>query len=103
MTPVNALIAKELRCLAVSPVLYVVGAVFLFISGFLAHLMVVNAGQQALRFLQIQNTYAPLNLNELVFRPIFHGLDIVLIFLLPMLTMRPVSYTHLTLPTILRV
>jgi len=88
MTPVNTLIAKELRCLFVSPVFYVVGAVFLFISGFLAHLMVVNSGQQALRFLQIQNTYAPLNLNELVFRPIFHSLDIVLIFLLPMLTMR---------------
>jgi ABC-2 type transport system permease protein len=88
MTPVNTLIAKELRCLVVSPVFYVVGAVFLFISGFLAHLMVANAGQQALRFLQLQNTYAPLNLNELVFRPIFHSLDIILIFILPMLTMR---------------
>ncbi len=88
MTPVNTLIAKELRCFVVSPVFYVVGAVFLFISGFLAHLMVVNAGQQALRFLQMQNTYAQLNLNELVFRPIFHSLAIVLIFLLPMLTMR---------------
>jgi len=88
MTPVNNLIAKELRCFVVSPVFYVVGAVFLFVSGFLSHLMVVNAGQQAVRFLQIQNTYAHLNLNELVFRPIFHSLDIVLIFLLPILTMR---------------
>jgi len=88
MSPVNTLIAKELRCFVVSPVFYVVGAVFLFISGFLAQLMVVNAGQQAIRFLQMQNTYAQLNLNELVFRPIFRSLDIVLIFLLPMLTMR---------------
>ena len=88
MTPVNTLIAKEIRCFVVSPVLYVVGAVFLFIAGFLAHLMVVNAGQQALQFLQMQNTYAQLNLNELVFRPIFQSVAIVLIFLLPMLTMR---------------
>ena len=88
MTPVNALIRKELRCFFVSPVFYVIGAVFLFIAGFLAHLTVVNATQQAVRLMQIQNTYAQLNLNDLVFRPFFFGLDIVLMFVLPMLTMR---------------
>ena len=89
MTPIiKTLMAKEIRCFVVSPVFYVVGAVFLFVSGVLAHLMVVNTGQQAIRFLQIQNTYAHLNLNEFVFRPIFHSVDLMLIFLLPMLTMR---------------
>ena len=48
----------------------------------------MNAGQQAVRFLQIQNTYAQLNLNELVFRSLFYSLDFVLMFLLPILTMR---------------
>lgn len=88
MTPFHTLLAKELRCFFVSPVLYVVGTVFLFVSGFIAHLMVVNAGQQAVRLLQIQNTYAQLNLNELVFRSLFDSLDFVLMFLLPILTMR---------------
>ena len=88
MTPFQTILAKELRCFFVSPILYVVGAVFLFISGFIAHLMMVNAGQQAIRFLQIQNTYAQLNLNELVFRSLFYSLDFVLMFLLPILTMR---------------
>jgi ABC-2 type transport system permease protein len=88
MTPFQTILAKELRCFFVSPIFYVVGAVFLFISGLIAHLMTVNAGQQAVRFLQVQNTYAQLNLNELVFRSLFYSLDFVLMFLLPILTMR---------------
>ena len=88
MTPFQTILAKELRCFFVSPVFYIVGAVFLLISGLIAHLMTVNASQQAMRFLQIQNTYAHLNLNELVFRSLFYSLDFVLMFLLPILTMR---------------
>ena len=88
MTPFRAMLAKELRCLYVSPVIYVVGAIFLFVSGLIAHLMVANAGQQAIRLLQIQNTHAQLNLNALVFRPMFYSLEFVLMFLLPVLTMR---------------
>jgi len=88
MTPFHAMLAKELRCLGVSPVVYVVGAIFLFVSGLIAYLMVANAGQQAVRLLQIQNTYPPLNLNALVFRPLFYSLEFVLMFLLPVLTMR---------------
>lgn len=88
MTPFQTILAKELRCFFVSPIFYIVGAVFLFISGLIAHLMTANAGQQTIRFLQIQNTYAQLNLNELVFRSLFYSLDFVLMFLLPILTMR---------------
>jgi ABC-2 type transport system permease protein len=36
MTPVQAIIAKELRSYFVSPVVYAVGAVFLLIVGLLA-------------------------------------------------------------------
>ncbi|RMH05166.1 MAG: hypothetical protein D6704_09890 [Nitrospirae bacterium] len=88
MSPFHILLAKELRCFLVSPVFYVIGAVFLFIAGFLAHLMVVNAGQQAIRMMQLQNTFVQVNLNDLVFRPVFNSLGVVLMFLLPILTMR---------------
>ncbi len=88
MTPVHSLIAKELRSFWISPIFYVIGMVFLFVSGFLSYLMVVNASQQAVRLLQLQNSYAQLNLNELVFRPYFYSFAIVLMFILPMLTMR---------------
>lgn len=88
MTPVQAIIAKELRSYFVSPIVYVVGGVFLLIYGELSYLAVKNAGSQALRLMQLQGTAAQLNLNDLVFRPTFYSLAIVLLLVLPILTMR---------------
>ncbi len=88
MTPVQAIVAKELRSHFVSPVVYVVSAVFLLIFGVLSYVAVVNAGQQAVRLMQIQGAAAQLNLNDLVFRPTFYSTAIVLMLVLPLLTMR---------------
>lgn len=88
MTPVQAIIAKELRSHFVSPVVYVVGAVFLLIFGILSYAAVINAGQQAVRLMQLQGAAAQLNLNDLVFRPTFYSTAIVLLLVLPLLTMR---------------
>jgi ABC-2 type transport system permease protein len=88
MTPVSAIMAKELRSYFVSPIVYVVGAVFLLIFGILSYMAVVNAGQQAIRLMQIQGAAAQLNLNDLVFRPTFYSIAIVLVLILPILTMR---------------
>jgi ABC-2 type transport system permease protein len=88
MTSVSAILAKELRSYFVSPVVYVVGAVFLLIFGVLSYLAVVNAGTQAVRMMQIQGAAAQLNLNDLVFRPTFYSAAIVILLVLPILTMR---------------
>lgn len=88
MTPVQAIVAKELRSHFVSPVVYVVSAVFLLIFGVLSYLAVANAGQQAIRMMQMQGMAAQLNLNDLVFRPTFFSTAIVLLLVLPLLTMR---------------
>ena len=88
MTPVQTIIAKELRCYFVSPIVYVIGAVFLGIVGLLSYWAVVNAGNQALRMMQMTNTFAQINLNDLVFRPMFYGMSLVLMVVLPLLTMR---------------
>ncbi len=88
MAPVYTIVAKELRSSFVSPVVYVVGAVFLSIFGVLSYLAVLNAGNQAIRFMQIQGATAQINLNDLVFRPTFYSLAIVLLLILPILTMR---------------
>lgn len=87
MTPVNAMIAKELRSYFVSPVVYVVGAVFLLIVGLLAYLYIVFAGAQAIQLLQMQGQ-AAINLNDLVFRNLFSSIRFVLLIILPILTMR---------------
>ncbi len=87
MTPVQALIAKELRGYFVSPIVYVVGAVFLLIFGFLSYLYIVFAGAQAIQLMQMQGI-AQINLNDLVFRNLFASMRFVLLIILPILTMR---------------
>jgi ABC-2 type transport system permease protein len=87
MTPVQAMIAKELRGYFVSPVVYVVGAVFLLIFGFLSYLYIVFAGAQAIQLMQMQGI-AQINLNDLVFRNLFASMRFVLLIILPILTMR---------------
>jgi ABC-2 type transport system permease protein len=54
MTRVNTLVAKELRSYFVSPVVYVVGAVFLLIVGLLAYIYIVFTGAQAIQLMQVQ-------------------------------------------------
>ncbi len=88
MTPVHTIIAKELRSFFVSPVVYVIAAIFLAIVGLLAYWAVANASNQALRIMQIQNTYAQLNLNDMLFRPLFRSMNLILMLILPLLTMR---------------
>jgi ABC-2 type transport system permease protein len=88
MTTVQAIVAKELRVSFVSPIVYVVGAIFLLIFGVLSYLAVVNAGNQAIRLMQLQGAAPQLNLNDLVFRPTFYSTAIVLLLVLPILTMR---------------
>ncbi|MGQ0694993.1 MAG: ABC transporter permease [Nitrospiraceae bacterium] len=88
MTPVQAVIAKELRGYFVSPIVYVVGAVFLLIFGFLSYLYIGFAGSQAIQLMQMQGGLAQINLNDLVFRNLFFSMRLVLLIILPILTMR---------------
>jgi ABC-2 type transport system permease protein len=88
MTPVQAVIAKELRGYFVSPIVYVVGAVFLLLFGFLAYLYVGFASAQAIQLMQMQGGMAQINLNDLVFRNLFASMRLVLLIILPILTMR---------------
>ena len=87
MSPVQALITKEILSYFVSPVVYVVGAVFLLIVGLLSYLYIVFAGAQAIQLVQMQGQ-AQINLNDLVFRNLFSSIRFVLLIILPILTMR---------------
>ena len=88
MRPVYALLAKELRSAFVSPIVYVDGAVFLLVFGFLSYVAVSAASARAIQLMQIQGAAATLNLNDLVFRPTFHSSAILLLLVVPILTMR---------------
>ena len=89
MTPAQAIAAKELRSAFSSPIVYVVAAVLFLIFGVLSWALVVNAGVVAIQRLQTQGLGASINLNDLVFRPIFYWMAFyVLPLAMPMLTMR---------------
>ena len=90
MTPVQAIIAKELRSYFVSPVVYVAIAVFLLSFGFLAYTLVDRTSTLALQQMQMgTGAAAQLNLNDLVFRPLTAWTGFLLfLVVVPLLTMR---------------
>jgi ABC-2 type transport system permease protein len=67
---------------------YVVISVFLLISGFLFSQIVLFASSQSMQLMRLQGALPEINVIELVFRPAFHNMAIVILFTLPLLTMR---------------
>jgi ABC-2 type transport system permease protein len=88
MSPVGAVVRKELRSYFVSPIAYVVGSVFLLLIGFLSYLAVYAASNRSMQMLRLQGNMPELNINEMVFRPVFYNMAVVLLLIVPILTMR---------------
>lgn len=89
--PVLALIAKEIRVATVSPILYVVGGVFLVIIGLFFSQIVTIASLQSVQMLRFQGALPQLNLTALVFQPMFRNVHVILLLVIPLLTMRLLS------------
>ncbi len=87
MKGILAITGKELRVYFTSPMAYVVIAMFLLINGYLFYNIVFFAANQSMQLMRLQ---APpqVNINELIFRPSFHNMSVILLLTLPMLTMR---------------
>jgi len=79
---------KEVRSYFKSPVAYVLIGVFLIINGYLFSNIVSFASRQSVQMLRFQGAAPQINLNELVFRPTFHNMSVVLLLIIPILTMR---------------
>ncbi len=91
MTPVQAIVARELRTAVVSPILYVISAVFLLSFGVLYYVLIQITSGFALSQMQIQGAQPQFNLNQVVFRSAFYLTVYILMILLPILTMRTLS------------
>jgi ABC-2 type transport system permease protein len=83
-----AITGKELRIYFTSPMAYVVIGIFLLINGYLFYNIVFFAVNQAMQLVRIQGSLPQININEMIFRPVFHNMAIIMILTLPMLTMR---------------
>jgi ABC-2 type transport system permease protein len=88
MSSIGAIMRRELLAYFSSPIAYVVGSVFLFLMGLLTYLAVLTASNRSLQMLRMQGNLPDLNINELVFRPVFYNMAVVLLLVVPILTMR---------------
>ena len=88
MRNIFAIMGKELRVYFTSPIAYVVAAVFILITGYLFYNIVLFASTQSMQIMRMQGALPQLNLNELIFRPTFNNMAVILMLTLPLLTMR---------------
>jgi len=84
----TAVFKRELYAFFASPIFYVVGTIFLALSGYFFYTSV--AYYSLISFQAAQNPYMgdQVNLNEMVVKPLFDDMSIILLLIVPLLTMR---------------
>lgn len=79
---------KELKTYLYSPIAYILTAFFLLVSGFFFYSILSWANEQTLRLQQSGYAIDRVNINQMLFEPFFNNMTVILMFLLPLLTMR---------------
>lgn len=84
----KAVFKRELYAFFASPIFYVVGTIFLILSGYFFYTSV--AYFSLISFQAAQNPYmvGQVTLTEMVVKPLFDDMSIILLLLVPLLTMR---------------
>jgi ABC-2 type transport system permease protein len=88
MKNILAIAKRELKSYFSSPIFYVVTAVFLVLTGFFFSSAISWFSQQSIQLAQNPQYYQYVNINQMVFTPLFHNMSIILLLMLPLLTMR---------------
>jgi ABC-2 type transport system permease protein len=78
---------KELNSYFASPVAYIVMALFAFLFGFFFYEATSYFVQMSMES-QMQGRSFPMNINEMIVRPVLGNMSVIALFLLPMLGMR---------------
>ena len=79
---------KELKAYFASPIAYAVIAVFMLLVGFFFYSLVWWFNSQSLQMAQNPYYAQQININQMVYSPLFHNISIILLLMLPLLTMR---------------
>jgi ABC-2 type transport system permease protein len=79
---------KELRTYFTAPMAFVVIIIFSIIIGFFFWSILMWFNNQAMQMAQNQYYYSQININQMVYQPLFNNMSIILLFMLPGLTMR---------------
>lgn len=88
MKAVWSITKKELLSYFTSPIAYIVISIFILLSGFFFYSLVWWFNSQAMQMAQNPYYYQQVNINQMVFAPLFHNLSIILLLMLPLLSMR---------------
>jgi len=90
MRNMTAFLGKEFRLYFVSPAAYVVMIGFLILAGFFFYDLVTTFSQMLSYYQMYQNPYImeQLNVNDMVVGPLFQNINVILLLIIPILTMR---------------
>lgn len=88
MRNIWAVCKKEIKTYFTSPIAYVVTFVFLVVVGFFFYSSIWWFNSYSLQASRYPEAIQQLNINQMVYSPLFHNMSIILLFLIPLLTMR---------------
>ena len=90
MSNVIAIAHKELKSYFASPIAYIVIGFFVLLFGFFYYTLLMIFNQQSMQMAGFQG--APVqNVNDQMIRPLFLNASVIVLFVLPMITMRTYS------------
>jgi ABC-2 type transport system permease protein len=88
MKNIWAITKKEIKSYFTSPIAYVAITVFLVLVGFFFYSLIWWFNSQSLQLSRNPAYFQQLNINQMVYSPLFHNISIILLLMLPLLTMR---------------
>lgn len=91
MTNILAIAHKELKSYFASPIAYVVIGFFALVFGYFYYALVAFFERQSMQMLGLGEGQPPMNVNDQVIRPLFTNASVIILFVLPMITMRTYS------------
>ena len=90
MSNVIAIAHKELKSYFASPIAYIVIGFFVLLFGFFYYTLLMIFNQQSMQMMGFEG--APVqNVNDQMIRPLFLNASVIVLFVLPMITMRTYS------------
>jgi ABC-2 type transport system permease protein len=88
MRNIGIIALREIKTYFTSPIAYVVIFVFLLLVGFFFYSSIWWFNSQSIQMAQNPYYYQQININQMVYSPLFHNMSIILLLMLPLLTMR---------------
>jgi ABC-2 type transport system permease protein len=87
MSNILAIAQKELKSYFASPIAYIVIGFFSLLFGYFFYALLLYFDRQSMQFAGL-GAQATVNVNDQLIRPVFLNASVVLLFVLPMITMR---------------